>query len=67
MQMSVTAEPRSRHFKKKSSRERERGNRNMRFFLNIAPNRIATHEKEGGPKKSIDLFHYNALTSEAYK
>lgn len=51
MQMSVTAEPRSRHFKKKSSRERERGNRNMRFFLNIAPNRIATHEKEGGPKK----------------
>lgn len=24
MQMSVTAEPRSRHFKKKSSRERER-------------------------------------------
>lgn len=66
MQMSVTAEPRSRHFKKKKF-ERERGNRNMRFFLNIAPNRIATHEKEGGPKKSIDLFHYNALTSEAYK
>lgn len=62
MQMSVTAEPRSRHFKKKSSRERERGNRNMRFFLNIAPNRIARRAK-----KSIDLFHYNALTSEAYK
>lgn len=54
MQMSVTAEPRSRHFKKKSSRER--GNRNMRFFLNIAPNRIATHEKEGGPKNQLICF-----------
>lgn len=51
MQMSVTAEPRSRHFKKKKVLERERGKRNMRFFLNIAPNRIATHEKEGGQKK----------------
>lgn len=56
MQMSVTAEPRSRHFKKKSSRERERGNRNMRFFLNIAPNRIATHEKEGGQKNQLICF-----------
>lgn len=54
MQMSVTAEPRSRHFKKKSSRER--GNRNMRFFLNIAPNRIATHEKEGGQKNQLICF-----------
>lgn len=54
MQMSVTAEPRSRHFKKKSSRER--GNRNMRFFLNIAPNRKATHEKEGGPKNQLICF-----------
>lgn len=50
--------------RKKLSRYREK--RNMRFFLNIASNRIATHEKEGG-KKSIDLFHYNALTSEPYK
>lgn len=56
MQMSVTAEPRSRHFKKKKVRERERGNRNMRFFLNIAPNRIATHEKEGGPKNQLICF-----------
>lgn len=56
MQMSVTAEPRSRHFKKKSSRERERGNRNMRFFLNIAPNRIATYEKEGGQKNQLICF-----------
>lgn len=56
MQMSVTAEPRSRQFKKKSSRERERGNRNMRFFLNIAPNRIATHEKEGGQKNQLICF-----------
>lgn len=55
MQMSVTAEPRSRHFKKKKF-ERERGNRNMRFFLNIAPNRIATHEKEGGPKNPLICF-----------
>lgn len=55
MQMSVTAEPRSRHFKKKKF-ERERGNRNMRFFLNIAPNRIATHEKEGGPKNRLICF-----------
>lgn len=54
MQMSVTAEPRSRHFKKKSSRER--GNRNMRFFLNIASNRIATHEKEGGQKNQLICF-----------
>lgn len=57
MQMSVTAEPRSRHFKKKKfERERERGNRNMRFFLNIAPNRIATHEKEGGQKNQLICF-----------
>lgn len=56
MQMSVTAEPRSRHFKKKKVRERERGNRNMRFFLNIAPNRIATHEKEGGQKNQLICF-----------
>lgn len=56
MQMSVTAEPRSRHLKKKKVRERERGNRNMRFFLNIAPNRIATHEKEGGPKNQLICF-----------
>lgn len=55
MQMSVTAKPRSRHFKKKKF-ERERGNRNMRFFLNIAPNRIATHEKEGGPKNQLICF-----------
>lgn len=55
MQMSVTAEPRSRHFKKKKF-ERERGNRNMRFFLNIAPNRIATHEKERGPKNQLICF-----------
>lgn len=55
MQMSVTAEPRSRHFKKKKF-ERERGNRNMRFFLNIAPNRIATHEKEGGQKNQLICF-----------
>lgn len=55
MQMSVTAEPRSRHFKKKKF-EKERGNRNMRFFLNIAPNRIATHEKEGGPKNQLICF-----------
>lgn len=55
MQMSVTAEPRSRHFKKKKF-ERERGNRNMRFFLNIASNRIATHEKEGGPKNQLICF-----------
>lgn len=55
MQMSVTAEPRSRHFKKKKL-ERERGNRNMRFFLNIAPNRIATHEKEGGQKNQLICF-----------
>lgn len=55
MQMSVTAEPRSRHFKKKQF-ERERGNRNMRFFLNIAPNRIATHEKEGGQKNQLICF-----------
>lgn len=55
MQMSVTAEPRSRHFKKKKF-ERERGNRNMHFFLNIAPNRIATHEKEGGPKNQLICF-----------
>lgn len=55
MQMSVTAEPRSRHFKKKKF-SRERGNRNMRFFLNIAPNRIATHEKEGGPKNQLICF-----------
>lgn len=55
MQMSVTAEPRSRHFKKKKF-ERERGNRNMRFFLDIAPNRIATHEKEGGPKNQLICF-----------
>lgn len=53
MQMSVTAEPRSRHFKKKKF---ERGNRNMRFFLNIAPNRIATHEKEGGQKNQLICF-----------
>lgn len=57
MQMSVTAEPRSRHFKKKKfERERERGNRNMRFFLNIAQNRIATHEKEGGQKNQLICF-----------
>lgn len=55
MQMSVTAEPRSRHFKKKKF-ERERGSRNMRFFLNIAPNRIATHEKEGGQKNQLICF-----------
>lgn len=55
MQMSVTAEPRSRHFKKKKF-ERERGNRNMRFFLKIAPNRIATHEKEGGQKNQLICF-----------
>lgn len=55
MQMSVTAEPRSRHFKKKKF-EKERGNRNMRFFLNIAPNRIATHEKEGGQKNQLICF-----------
>lgn len=55
MQMSVTAEPRSRHFKKKKF-ERERGNRNMRFFLNIASNRIATHEKEGGQKNQLICF-----------
>lgn len=55
MQMSVTAEPRSRHFKKKKF-SRERGNRNMRFFLNIAPNRIATHEKEGGQKNQLICF-----------
>lgn len=55
MQMSVTAEPRSRHFKKKKF-EREKGNRNMRFFLNIAPNRIATHEKEGGQKNQLICF-----------
>lgn len=55
MQMSVTAEPRSRHFKKKKF-ERERGNRNMRFFLNIAPNRIATHEKGGGQKNQLICF-----------
>lgn len=55
MQMSVTAEPRSRHFKKKKF-ERERGNRNMRFFLNIAPNRIATHEKEAGQKNQLICF-----------
>lgn len=55
MQMSVTAEPRSRHFKKKKF-ERERGNRNMRFFLNIAPNRIATHEKKGGQKNQLICF-----------
>lgn len=55
MQMSVTAEPRSRHFKKKKF-SRERGNRNMRFFLNIAPNRITTHEKEGGQKNQLICF-----------
>lgn len=55
MQMSVTAEPRSRHFKKKKF-SRERGNRNMRFFLNIASNRIATHEKEGGQKNQLICF-----------
>lgn len=55
MQMSVTAEPRSRHFKKKKF-ERERGNRNMRFFLNIASNRIATHEKEVGQKNQLICF-----------
>lgn len=55
MQMSVTAEPRSRHFKKKKFL-RERGKRNMRFFLNIAPNRIATHEKEGGQKNQLICF-----------
>lgn len=28
----------------------------MRFFLNIAPNRIATHEKEGGQKNQLICF-----------
>lgn len=33
MQMSVTAEPRSRHFKKKSSREREEKETCVSFLI----------------------------------
>lgn len=65
--MFVIVEFCSRYFKKKSLRERERGNRNMCFFFNIVLNWIVIYEKEGGLKKLIDLFYYNVLISEVYK